>query len=107
MSASIYGTSQISSYEEELAAAKKAASLAARLCQVLSNTSLIAFNWKGFSEILTYQLSVTKQCTCVYFFLPPTKQLVQAEILQSDVQSKADKSPVTVADYGIFIIQHI
>ncbi|XP_078156702.1 3'(2'),5'-bisphosphate nucleotidase 1-like [Carex rostrata] len=59
MSASIYGTSQISSYEEELAAAKKAASLAARLCQ-----------------------------------------LVQAEILQSDVQSKADKSPVTVADYG-------
>ncbi|KAF3334144.1 3'(2'),5'-bisphosphate nucleotidase [Carex littledalei] len=59
MSASIYGTSQISSYEKELAAAKKAASLAARLCQ-----------------------------------------LVQAEILQSDVQSKADKSPVTVADYG-------
>lgn len=26
---------------------------------------------------------------------------MQAEILQSDVQSKADKSPVTVADYGI------
>ncbi|KAF6164595.1 hypothetical protein GIB67_032823 [Kingdonia uniflora] len=46
-------------YEKELAAAKKAASLAARLCQK-----------------------------------------VQKEILQSDVQSKSDKSPVTVADYG-------
>lgn len=46
-------------YERELAAAKKAASLAARLCQT-----------------------------------------VQKALLQSDVQSKADKSPVTVADYG-------
>uniref|UniRef100_A0A6N2KUG9 3'(2'),5'-bisphosphate nucleotidase n=1 Tax=Salix viminalis TaxID=40686 RepID=A0A6N2KUG9_SALVM len=47
------------SYDKELAAAKKAASLAARLCQK-----------------------------------------VQIAILQSDVQSKSDKSPVTVADYG-------
>ncbi|KAE7998352.1 hypothetical protein FH972_002905 [Carpinus fangiana] len=47
------------SYDTELAAAKKAASLAARLCQK-----------------------------------------VQKELLQSDVQSKSDKSPVTVADYG-------
>ncbi|KAI5587691.1 hypothetical protein BDE02_05G051200 [Populus trichocarpa] len=47
------------SYDKELAAAKKAASLAARLCQK-----------------------------------------VQKAILQSDVQSKSDKSPVTVADYG-------
>ncbi|KAJ6775158.1 PHOSPHATASE [Salix purpurea] len=47
------------SYDKELAAAKKAASLAARLCQK-----------------------------------------VQRAILQSDVQSKSDKSPVTVADYG-------
>ncbi|XP_020246474.1 SAL1 phosphatase-like isoform X2 [Asparagus officinalis] len=47
------------SYGRELAAAKKAASLAARLCQT-----------------------------------------VQKEILKSDVQSKSDKSPVTVADYG-------
>ncbi|XP_072980659.1 3'(2'),5'-bisphosphate nucleotidase [Typha angustifolia] len=47
------------SYDKELAAAKKAASLAARLCQI-----------------------------------------VQKELGQSDVQSKADKSPVTVADYG-------
>ncbi|KAL1204055.1 SAL1 phosphatase [Cardamine amara subsp. amara] len=46
-------------YEKELDAAKKAASLAARLCQK-----------------------------------------VQKAILQSDVQSKSDKSPVTVADYG-------
>lgn len=46
-------------YEKEITAAKKAASLAARLCQT-----------------------------------------VQKAILQSDVQSKADKSPVTVADYG-------
>ncbi|KAM7513844.1 hypothetical protein LguiA_003427 [Lonicera macranthoides] len=47
------------SYAPELAAAKKAASLAARLCQK-----------------------------------------VQKALLQSDVQSKSDKSPVTVADYG-------
>ncbi|CAL2256943.1 unnamed protein product [Prunus armeniaca] len=47
------------SYEKELAAAKKAASLAALLCQK-----------------------------------------VQKALLQSDVHSKSDKSPVTVADYG-------
>ncbi|XP_031281853.1 SAL1 phosphatase-like [Pistacia vera] len=47
------------SYHKELAAAKKAASLAAQLCQK-----------------------------------------VQKVLLQSDVQSKSDKSPVTVADYG-------
>ncbi|XP_006663886.1 3'(2'),5'-bisphosphate nucleotidase isoform X2 [Oryza brachyantha] len=50
-------------YAAELAAAKKAVSLAARLCQA-----------------------------------------VQKDILQSDVQSKADKSPVTVADYGSQIL---
>ncbi|CAL9079550.1 unnamed protein product [Musa textilis] len=48
-----------SSYEKELAAAKKAAPLAARLCQT-----------------------------------------VQKALLKSDIQSKEDKSPVTVADYG-------
>ncbi|GLU12585.1 hypothetical protein SLE2022_292510 [Rubroshorea leprosula] len=47
------------SYDRELVAAKKAASLAARLCQK-----------------------------------------VQKDLLQSDVQSKSDQSPVTVADYG-------
>lgn len=47
------------SYDKELAAANKAASLAARLCQK-----------------------------------------VQKALLQSDVHSKSDKSPVTVADYG-------
>ncbi|XAR73166.1 Inositol-1,4-bisphosphate 1-phosphatase [Bertholletia excelsa] len=47
------------SYQRELAAAKKAASLAAQLCQK-----------------------------------------VQKALLQSEVQSKSDKSPVTVADYG-------
>ncbi|GMY12497.1 SAL1 phosphatase-like [Fagus crenata] len=52
-------SSSIMSYDKELAAAKKAASLAARLCQK-----------------------------------------VQKALLQSDVQSKSDKSPVTVADYG-------
>ncbi|KAA8531083.1 hypothetical protein F0562_005792 [Nyssa sinensis] len=46
-------------YDKELAAAKKAASLAARLCQK-----------------------------------------VQKALLESDVQSKSDKTPVTVADYG-------
>ncbi|CAJ2677856.1 unnamed protein product [Trifolium pratense] len=47
------------SYDKELDAAKKAATLAARLCQK-----------------------------------------VQKALLQSDVHSKSDKSPVTVADYG-------
>ncbi|PKI32850.1 hypothetical protein CRG98_046759 [Punica granatum] len=49
----------MSTYDQELAAARKAASLAARLCQK-----------------------------------------VQRALLQSDVQSKSDKTPVTVADYG-------
>ncbi|PKU60234.1 SAL1 phosphatase isoform X1 [Dendrobium catenatum] len=57
--AAMSSSSSFSSYEVELAAAKKAASLAAHLCQK-----------------------------------------VQKSILQSDVQSKADRSPVTVADYG-------
>ncbi|WOL04079.1 hypothetical protein Cni_G12800 [Canna indica] len=58
-SASPVAAMSSSSYDKELAAAKKAASLAARLCQK-----------------------------------------VQKALLTSDVQSKADKSPVTVADYG-------
>ncbi|XP_021730716.1 SAL1 phosphatase-like [Chenopodium quinoa] len=58
------------SYNKELAAAKKAASLAAKLCQK-----------------------------------------VQKSLLQSDVQSRLDKSPVTVADYGSqavvsFVLEH-
>ncbi|XP_022751988.1 SAL1 phosphatase-like [Durio zibethinus] len=58
------------SYDKEIAAAKKAASLAARLCQK-----------------------------------------VQKALLQSDVQSKNDRTPVTVADYGSqalvsFMLQH-
>ncbi|XP_065874104.1 3'(2'),5'-bisphosphate nucleotidase 1 [Euphorbia lathyris] len=51
--------SSIMSYDKELAAAKKAASLSSRLCQK-----------------------------------------VQKDLLHSDVQSKSDQSPVTVADYG-------
>lgn len=47
------------SYDKELAVAKKAVSLSARLCQKVQNA-----------------------------------------LLQSDVQSKSDRSPVTVADYG-------
>ncbi|KAL9229641.1 hypothetical protein vseg_005088 [Gypsophila vaccaria] len=58
------------SYQKELIAAKKAASLASRLCQ-----------------------------------------RVQKSLVQSDVQSKLDKSPVTVADYGSqavvsFVLEH-
>ncbi|KAL4183738.1 hypothetical protein AMTRI_Chr11g156560 [Amborella trichopoda] len=59
LSASATTMSFSSSYEKELSVAKKAASLAAKLCQA-----------------------------------------VQFELLQSDVQSKLDKSPVTIADYG-------
>ncbi|KVH92162.1 3(2),5 -bisphosphate nucleotidase HAL2 [Cynara cardunculus var. scolymus] len=53
------------SYDKQLIAAKKAASLAARLCQALK---------------------------------------VQKGLLESDVQSKSDKSPVTVADYGSQVV---
>ncbi|KAI9166056.1 hypothetical protein LWI28_025461 [Acer negundo] len=52
-------SSVVMSYDKEFTAAKKAASIAARLCQK-----------------------------------------VQKALLQSDVQSKLDRSPVTVADYG-------
>ncbi|KAK2656190.1 hypothetical protein Ddye_009242 [Dipteronia dyeriana] len=52
-------SSVVMSYDKEFAAAKKAASIAARLCQK-----------------------------------------VQKALLQSDVQTKLDRSPVTVADYG-------
>ncbi|KAJ0097094.1 hypothetical protein Patl1_27972 [Pistacia atlantica] len=62
------------SYHKELAAAKKAASLAAQLCQALNSCSLS----------------------------PSCK--VQKVLLQSDVQSKSDKSPVTVADYGMLVV---
>ncbi|XP_030462534.1 SAL1 phosphatase-like [Syzygium oleosum] len=58
-SRALVASSASMSYDKELAAAKKAASLAASLCQK-----------------------------------------VQKELLQSDVQSKSDRSPVTVADYG-------
>ncbi|KAI7737398.1 hypothetical protein M8C21_016372 [Ambrosia artemisiifolia] len=58
-SSSVKSSITTMSYNKQLAAAKKAASLAARLCQN-----------------------------------------VQKGLLQSDVQSKSDKSPVTVADYG-------
>ncbi|OAY65516.1 SAL1 phosphatase [Ananas comosus] len=59
MSSSSSSSSSSSRYDKEIAAAKKAASLAARLCQK-----------------------------------------VQKALVQSDVQSKSDKSPVTIADYG-------
>lgn len=36
---------------------------------------------------------------CIIF-----SQKVQKALLQSDVQSKSDKSPVTVADYGLYLI---
>ncbi|KAI4971021.1 hypothetical protein ZWY2020_001935 [Hordeum vulgare] len=32
------------------------------------------------------------------------RRTVQQEIVQSDIQSKADKTPVTVADYGLRLI---
>ncbi|GAB2283162.1 Ca(2+)-binding ATP:ADP antiporter sal1 [Dionaea muscipula] len=68
--ASLSMSSTAPTYAKELAAAKKAACLAARLCQ-----------------------------------------RVQRSLLQSDVQSKLDKSPVTVADYGSqavvsFVLEH-
>jgi len=42
---------------------------------------------------------------CIYLFplplcFPMFLQRVQRGILQSDIQSKADRTPVTVADYG-------
>ncbi|KAK6238243.1 hypothetical protein QUC31_003712, partial [Theobroma cacao] len=81
------------SYDKELTAAKKAASLAARLCQALYQKK---HTWRCFDHV-----------SCVYIetefgFLGVccNLQKVQKSLLQSDVQSKNDRSPVTVADYG-------
>ncbi|KAI9113666.1 hypothetical protein K1719_015593 [Acacia pycnantha] len=68
-------------YEKELAAAKKEATLVARLCQYpffLLFISFMVLNaaFDGFV------------------------QKVQKALLQSGVHSISDKSPVTVADYG-------
>ncbi|KAH7566088.1 hypothetical protein JRO89_XS08G0082500 [Xanthoceras sorbifolium] len=76
-------SSVVMSYDKEFAAAKKAASLAARLCQAL--LSLIHIFALSFGEF-GYKLSAIIK--------------VQNALLQSDVQSKRDRSPVTVADYG-------
>jgi 3'(2'), 5'-bisphosphate nucleotidase/inositol polyphosphate 1-phosphatase len=82
------------SYDKELAAAKKAATLAARLCQAchstLSNPKTTTTSI-AFFDILFLVL---------YVWFRLLFQKVQKALLQSDVHSKSDKSPVTVADYG-------
>ncbi|CAN6567605.1 unnamed protein product [Malus baccata var. baccata] len=155
------------SYEKELAAAKKAASLAALLCQaILSLSDFITFclrvDFKNgnpehklsiesasnseHNNVICDQLRMQNICLSkthvvnlpillpfkhlldnesavvfVYhlqeteslYFNPDCSlidfsywfsllQKVQKALLQSDVHSKSDKSPVTVADYGMF-----
>ena len=91
-------------YEKELDAAKKAASLAARLCQVSFSwfnhdpDSKVWFFSKTHFVIFPISIRISlKECVFILFGL---FQKVQKALLQSDVQSKSDKSPVTVADYG-------
>lgn len=82
-------------YEKELAAAKKAATLAARLCQALPSLfPLLKPN--TIADIIVMDIH-----SCFYFIVW-LMQKVQKALLQSDVHSKSDKSPVTVADYGQF-----
>lgn len=98
-------------YEKELAAAKKAATLAARLCQaspfypslkiplffLIYATPQISFSQNPSFTIIIYKLWY------LWILILPLVWLVQKiqkALLQSDVHSKSDKSPVTVADYG-------
>ncbi|KAG6773450.1 hypothetical protein POTOM_020728 [Populus tomentosa] len=107
------------SYDKELAAAKKAASLAARLCQARSLSLplpvfLCLCTPRGYVVLrlglfgfFVLCFSLLKDCVGWFWSLISNifafLQKVQKAILQSDVQSKSDKSPVTVADYGLLL----
>ncbi|KAF4403696.1 hypothetical protein G4B88_002549 [Cannabis sativa] len=84
-------------YDKELAAAKKAASLAATLCQASLTHSLF-----HYLSIYLWEMFLVKDIDSVDFKFVClfVSQKVQKALLQSDVHSKSDKSPVTVADYG-------
>lgn len=59
---------------------------------------LFTWSWdENFWLKLLQLLGCTYLLFCVFFFL----QKVQQDLLKLDVQTKADRTPVTVADYGI------
>ncbi|CAI9282161.1 unnamed protein product [Lactuca saligna] len=81
-SAASLTSSRAMSYDKQLIAAKKAASLASLLCQASFSIYLSYLIARKLVEMIVSELNVQKG------------------LLLSDVQSKSDKSPVTVADYG-------
>lgn len=83
------------SYEKELAAAKKAVSLAARLSQV---TTIFLIN---HGTILAWSLYEPLKLNKPYNVM---NQEVQKTLLQSQVWTKIDRSPVTAADYGLYLV---
>ncbi|KAH7520899.1 hypothetical protein FEM48_Zijuj08G0194700 [Ziziphus jujuba var. spinosa] len=85
------------SYDKELHAAKKAASLAATLCQAFLFLFLLNLLHNGilFFSAFGYKLESLFEQNPEFELLK-----VQKELLKSDIHSKSDKSPVTVADYG-------
>ncbi|KAF8726350.1 hypothetical protein HU200_019812 [Digitaria exilis] len=114
-------------YAAELAAAKKAVTLAARLCKVTPPRPLLYALVRSGPQLLTFQedglgsgkkkpsnrmiewrtlccgyFDAAVSIYCYSFVFPP--QTVQQDIVHSGIQSKADKSPVTVADYGSQIL---
>lgn len=59
--------------------------------------SLFTWSWdENFWLKLLQLLGCTYFLFCVFFFL----QKVQQDLLKLDVQTKSDRTPVTVADYG-------
>ncbi|KAF3440605.1 hypothetical protein FNV43_RR18889 [Rhamnella rubrinervis] len=91
------------SYDKELAAAKKAATLAASLCQAFLFLSFSTFSLMGicsFMHLGCYKGSILETYMISYIYAWFLDMKVQKELLKSDVHSKSDKSPVTVADYG-------
>ncbi|KAL6543398.1 hypothetical protein OROHE_010020 [Orobanche hederae] len=90
------------SYDNQLAAAKKAASLAARTCQDYlddGKKEMIIYEFKLYPSDENVNWLVDRERIRICYFLEKYP-LIQKTMLQSDVQSKSDKSPVTVADYG-------
>ncbi|KAM7513842.1 hypothetical protein LguiA_003425 [Lonicera macranthoides] len=96
------------SYTPELAAAKKAASLAARLCQaILLLLSATAHQSSHRPQHLHQSILASLFPKTLLLNNDEAKvgeegkaQNVQKALLLSDVKSKSDKTPVTVADYG-------
>ena len=82
------------SYEKELAAAKKAVALAASLSRVSNNTIYNRNSYIALQNII--YLKHKLKWILSY-------KGVQKTLMQSEVWTKSDKTPVTAADYGLYL----